>query len=146
MFYFPKLINQYINTYMGNVEHQGNAGWGDYFYITCDKDVPAHVISTLEGHTQLLTKTVNDDSYWFVYEFTPHQKDKIVKPFLEGAYSKIDREYVAKQFPRYNSSGNMSINYRILVKDEVDLPVDTEPLANYWYRRIGIRIPVGAEV
>lgn len=110
MFYFPKFINPHIDTYLGCIPYEGDMNWGDYFYISCAEDCPDNVVSVLRKHSQYKTEFQFEDTYFYVFDITEKQKESIVTPFINGAYSKIDREYVARCFPKFNDLGNVSTN------------------------------------
>lgn len=63
--------------------------------------------------------------------------DKIVKPFLDGKYSKVDREYVDKHFPD-NPNHRLYGNGLVLRKHPAK--------KSYWESRIGVTLPTDAEV
>lgn len=54
----------------------------------------------------------------FVFRLDTEAKSKVVEPFLEGKYSKVDRAYVEKFFP--NDSRHTNYGSR-LVFDKSDL-------------------------
>lgn len=76
----------------------------------------------------------------FRFSFSDEVKQSIVKPFLEGKYSKIDREYMRAHFNKYVSetSGQFSTNWMILNKHP--------QLRKYWEEQIGTTLSQDAEV
>lgn len=147
MFMLPgSIYDPCIETYMGNVQYEGEESWGNYFYIACPADQGNKYGGAIRVHSQYVTEFVTEDKVFFVMDFTERQKKQIVKPFLDGAYSKIDRDYVAKHFPKYRQTGAISSNWRILMKDEWDIPEDVLSLRDFWYEKIGKELPEGAEV
>lgn len=60
-------------------------------------------------------------------------------PFLNGSYSKIDRDYVAANFSKFIPGTNrLSVNWMVLNKHD--------SLKKYWEERIEMELPEGAEV
>jgi hypothetical protein len=92
----------------------------------------------LEAHP-LHSKTLELDDGTFLFEFTiPEESiEGVVKPFLEGRYSKIDRTFVEKHFPD-DAFSDTHVNRRILDKDP--------SLREYWESKLGISLPEDAEV
>lgn len=146
MTFNPDINKVLINTYLGNTEYEGENSWGKYMYIEFNHENLNEVLQ-LKTHPQYLThfhSSVNNNIF-FVFEITTNQR-KIVDPFLEGKYSKIDRDYVNKYFVQYNNQ-NISLNWRILHKDENwDRPSSIMSLRDYWFSRIGIELPPNAEL
>jgi len=52
----------------------------------------------------------------FVFRIIPEYLS-IVEKFKKGAYSKIDREYVKKWFPKYQADSTVSLRWKIFNKD-----------------------------
>ncbi len=125
---------------MGNVEYEGNAGWGNYFYIMLKNDAPDSLKELLKAHRQYVHQySPEEGKTMFVFKITSEQYITIVEPFLRGKYSEIDRDYVRLRFPRI-SDGQLSTNYLILTKDPI--------LKAYWEsdEKIGMSLPDNAEV
>lgn len=134
-----------INTYMGNSEYEGNDVWGNHFYIEVEDCTPELVLRKMRNHSSYHTDYVTDDqNLMFVYTITDYQKENIVKPFLQGRYSMIDREYVRTYFPAF-LKGEISFHHRILTKD-LYTPSKYVPIREYWRKRIGQELPPNAEV
>jgi hypothetical protein len=75
----------------------------------------------------------------FRFSLSPGARENIVKPFLDGKYSKIDRDYVKEHFNKLVSGGSqLSTNWMILNKHE--------SLRKYWEEQIGTTLPQDAEV
>lgn len=80
-----------------------------------------------------------DDNYIMVKLVIPAQyKETIIKPFIKGKYSIIDRDYVKNKFQEFLTDGSPSINYLILTKS----PIMRESIE----RGIGCSLPDDAEV
>lgn len=144
-----KLHNNIVTTYLGHVEYEGLDSWGNYFYIEYNPlELNEGALKELRKHPQYITELDTEEgTLIFVYKLTRFQKSEIIKPFLEGKYSEINRDYVKAHFTR-EVNGNYSMNWRILHKDAVSLPAHVEPksLRDYWQSRIGIPLPPNAEV
>ena len=146
MKFSPLIAKSITNTYLGHAHYEGSNVWGNYFYIQIVNELlDPTLLSNLRNHNQYETEIDDIDWVLFAFKFTPEQKTKIINPFLEGKYSKIDREYVRENFPM-NSNGKVSMNWRILNKDTWQIPHGIMPLREYWHRRIGQAIPVEGEV
>jgi hypothetical protein len=140
---FSSIIkNSYINTYLGHAEYESPTIWGNYFYLEVPQELLDEIlIDNLRNHIRYITELDNSENVFFVFKFSEKEKETIVKPFLEGKYSQISRDYVKKYF-----SKESSMNWRILNKDEWALPQNIMPLREYWLRRIGAPIPENGEV
>ena len=77
-------------------------------------------------------------SILFVFEPDIETKLLILKPFLDGKYSQIDRAYVKNNFTQYLSNGNESTNWMILNK--------SDNLRRAWEQAIGVKFTDDMEV
>lgn len=72
----------------------------------------------------------------YEYDLSMEQRFAILKPFLEGRYSQIDREYVEQNFSPMivNSQGKCEPNgnYQILTK--------AEPMRLWWEEKLGMEL------
>lgn len=146
MNFSEEATKQIKNTYLGNTEYEGENNWGKYFYIELDYEDIKSITNEFLTHPQYITHFHSaNDTLFYVFEITYNQR-KIVDPFMDGKYSLIDREYVNKYFNKF-INGNVSLNWRILNKDENwEMPSSTKALRTYWFERIGIELPINAEV
>lgn len=92
----------------------------------------------IENHSKFISSYTDGDFILIKFKFTEPQIQKIFTPFINGEYSKIDRSYVHQNFSRYTSDNTLSQNWRILTKDP--------SLKYYWEDRIGVLLPMEAEV
>lgn len=71
----------------------------------------------------------------FVFRIPDEVKEGLVKPVLEGAYSKVDKGLVEKFFSELRRKGNRQV-------------FDKDPLVykTFWEELIGVPLPEGAEV
>lgn len=131
-----KYNEKIINTYMSCPFFQGNDNMDEYFYIeTADKNLKDVYQQNPRYSKTILTPRA---TFLLALQYTPEQRKGVVKPFIDGRYSQIDRSYVAKSFPVYTSNGTISGNYAILTKSPI--------LKKYWEERIGVTLPEDAEV
>jgi hypothetical protein len=81
----------------------------------------------------------SNSTLMFKFGFDEKAVEKIVKPFIEGKYSLIDRDYAKEHFNKLVVGGNqLSTNWMILNKHEY--------LKKYWEEQIGMKLPDDAEV
>lgn len=134
-----ELYSKLICSYLGNVEYEGNDNWGDYLYLHMKNDLSKGLLNRIRAHTWYSTEYDPDmSSIMFVMEIPETEKNTIVKPFLEGKYSEMDRKYVHEFFDWWLPGGKRPLNYKILTKS-ADLRV-------YWENRIHKDIHIKAEV
>lgn len=127
-----------INTYLGNVEYEGDDSWGNYIYLELKRDTPGYLIRHLRNHSWFINEyDPTTESIIVVMEPDDDVKKKIIEPFLQGKYSKIDKDYVNKYFNYVYPDGTRPINWLILNKDK--------SLWNYWENKIN-GLPKDAEV
>lgn len=147
MNFSANIVYNLKSTYLGHIDYEGADNWGDYLYLELDpEEITNEVKKELRNHILYVTEFDGEESRFFVYKLTDKQKITIVMPFLSGKYSQIDREYVAKYFPKYTRQGTISNNWRILVKDEWERPDYIPSLRQYWEDKIGCNLPEDAEL
>lgn len=125
------------NSYLGNIEYEGEINWGDYLYLELKENVEVDLLATLRKHRWYEDELHQHEAIIFVFKIPKKEKTKIVDPFLKGKYSEIDKDYVDKNF-NFKINGRLSINYRICNKDEA--------IRAYWENKIGLPLPENAEV
>lgn len=132
------------DTYLGNVEWEGEDSWGNYYYVVSTQDYSNILLTKIRNHPMYVDSYFdNEGRQIVVFKFTEEQKEKIVNPFIVGRYSEIDREYVAKNFKKSSGRG-VSTNWQILNKDKA--------LREHWERELNVTpyiriyIPEDAEV
>lgn len=136
--------NGLLNSYLGSVEYTGSSDWGELIFLE---------FNTSKLSSTFLSELRNSEHYndeydptsntvHIVFRIPEKYLETVVQPFLEGKYSKIDRNYVKQYFPPMvltDSGGYLpSMNYKILTKDQ--------GVANYWREFRGLDIPEDAEV
>lgn len=98
---------------------------------------------TLKSHPyyEKTLKSVTDNRVVYVFKIPDEMILKVIKPFIRGKYSKIDQNYVDKNFAPIVTIGGMrvkDITYSIL-KREVWLK-------NYWEDRLDTELDKDAEL
>lgn len=133
------------NTYIGCIEWEGEDAWGQYLYVEVEQDYSTLLLDTIRKHPMYAQDFYSKEGeFILVFKFTPEQQTQIVKPFMAGEYSKIDRNYVNQYFKSHTPSGHPSTNWQILNKDEA--------LRRHWEQELNvtpyirISIPEDAEV
>lgn len=136
--------NGYISTYMGDRLYTGDNSWGENLFIKIDKtSLSQNFESKLKSHKRYVTSynVPDENTTMFVFSFEDQFKDQVVKPFLEGKYSKIDKSYVNMFFPKEVVSGltrKPSMNWMILHKSDL--------IRQQWEDILETSLPDGAEV
>lgn len=131
--------NNLLNCYVGNVEYEGTDNWGDYIYIEVNYTCPKELLESLQKHDWYKTEIDSlNQTIILVFEPDENTKTKILKPFIEGKYSKIDKDYVEKYFNYKEIDGSKPINRMIFDKDP--------KLKEYWENKIEVSLPENAEV
>lgn len=140
-----EFYSKLADTYIGNFDWEGDNNWGEYYYVKTEKDYSTGLMENLRVHPMYVRDYYTEEgNQIIIFKFTPEQREKIIKPFLEGKYSEIDREYVNKYFRRNAPSGKISTNWQILNK--------APALRKHWERELNvtpyirISIPEEAEV
>jgi len=96
--------------------------------------LPDNIMDKMEAHDQFVDcYEPYDEHIMVVFELPKKDYVTVIKPFLEGKYSKIDKKYVRLNFRDKNST-----NYQILSKDP--------ELKEYWEDTLNTTLPSGAEV
>lgn len=127
---------QFKNSYLAASGY--SCEYGKCLFLQYDKDVPSSTSSTLTSlptYVETLSNSTDEDLV-YVFKVADEDYHSVVKPFLNGKYSAVDRGYVEKNFPR-NPSSTLWWNRLILDKDP--------RIVNYWKTR-GVVLPDEAEV
>ena len=132
-------MNALDAVYCGHTEYQGNDEWGKFLYFQLNKNISETLLRQLRTHAWYKTELDPDSkSILFVFEPDIETKLLILKPFLDGKYSQIDRAYVKNNFTQYLSNGNESTNWMILNK--------SDNLRRAWEQAIGVKFTDDMEV
>lgn len=114
----PEFYQKIVNTYCGNYDWEGSDNWGDYYYVVLEEPSD-ELITTIRNHSEYRDEFYTEDEKLMIVFKVPFKyRETVIKPFLEGKYSQINREYVAKYFPKYAGPGMISSNWLILNRDE----------------------------
>jgi len=126
MLNIPYVYKFLVNTYCGDINFT-EGELGEYFFVHLNKKID--II-----HNQLVCSYEEDNSFVYVFKVTEEQRSTILNKFMNGEYSKIDRDYVKNSF----QPSETSTNYLVLTK--------SDKLRTYWENRIGLSLPKDAEV
>lgn len=132
-------------SYIGNVDYEPQESWGEYIYLEVYNTISKTLVSQLRNHE------------WYAHEYDPtpntimfafrpdkHTREKILKPFTRGEYSKIDRDYVNRYYDYWLEGGTRPLNWQIFYK--------SPELRQYWHNQINptdaavVQIPEDAEL
>ncbi len=133
----PPSVSSYENAYLGDYVYSGE-NYGENLFLLYPSDVLSEDLKQkLEAHPQFVTTyQPQDGKVMFVYKLDEATKEKVVKPVIDGQYSKVDRTYVESNFPV--NSTTLTTNRMVF---------DKHPrLAQMWEERIGVALPEDAEV
>ncbi len=98
-----------------------DTNYGDNIILSFEKDTD--FIKTLENTPYFSSKHILEDEIHMVFTFTDFAKSSIVRPFIQGKYSLIDRDYVDKYF-KNGLPESENVNYQVLTKSPI--------LKKYW--------------
>lgn len=139
------LLNQSggYQVYLGDVSRRGELDWDEVLYLELKKPPSPVLQEYLTEGNGFIDNYQDENGYVYVKELDGEELNWIITPFIKGEYSKIDREYVRKNFPRKYQQTltglvKQSVNYMILTKDD--------SLRKYWEEDKGLNLPESAEV
>lgn len=132
--------------YLGDYSKTGEE-WSDSLFLYLDS--PINPIIEMIG---------NDASYIDAYkpegkkgtmfrkELTVEEQNNILKPFIQGKYSEIDRTYVFEHFPKHKIVGIK--NHRLIRELREDYMVLTKhpQLREFWELKLDVSLPEDAEL
>lgn len=132
----------FIDSYLGWSKHLGDS-YGQYLYVTFDKDLlPYSRLNELETHKDVVERVIVGDTIIFIFNLNEDFKTKVIKPFIEGKYSNIDRKFVEATHPVYISEDTLSYG-----KNKVRLVLDkSDELKQEWEELLDAKLPENAEV
>lgn len=126
----------FVNTYL--IDPEFSEDFNGQLYVLFKSGMSDNLVNFLTSHTAFKTTySPKDGLQMFVFSYDPEQIEGVVKPFLRGAFSKIDRAYVERYFPAVASHHNYT------TRKVLDRHPDYK---EYWERRIGVELPSDAEV
>lgn len=132
----------FVDTYLARVEdvecnQESCSIDGTYMYFLYRDDIDEKLANHFRQHNLFDTEFTPAEGYvLFRFRIPEPEVETVVMPFLEGAYSQIDRTYVDKHFPAGNAT--FAGNRAILTK--------SDSMRKYWEDKIGQALPEGAEV
>lgn len=122
----------FIDSYLGD----DTSTLGDNLYLLFSKQMDAETSEKYKNAANFSTSYEVPNGVMYVFSLTEEEKEKIVKPFLQGKYSELDKTYVEKFFPldpKHALYGNR-------------LVIEKSPkYVKYWSEQ-GVEIPADAEV
>ena len=101
--------NGFLNTYIG--DENSDSEPGDILALTFDHNkVRRGFRARMRKHKQYINHYSTDEILVIQFTITKYQYKKVVRHFLEGAYSRISSSYVEKYFKKYRPDGTKSLN------------------------------------
>ncbi len=122
----------FIDSYLGD----GTSTLGDNLYLLFSKQMDAETSEKYTKAANFSTSYEVPNGIMYVFSLTEEEKEKIVKPFLQGKYSELDKDYVEKYFPldpKHALYGN-----RLVIEK-------SDKYVKYWSDQ-GVELPANAEV
>lgn len=134
---YAKLDNLYFsNAYIGHSSERELLGKNLYLVF----EEPVDAVELMELNPDKFEYSLEDGKIG-VYSITDEEQETIVKPFIDGKYSLIDRDYVSK-----NYAPSIIVNGREYHDYCFDVLNKAETIKKYWEHRINTTLPEGAEV
>lgn len=121
------------NTFLKSELHEYD--YGERFFILLKLSTPKNIIDDLKNSPIFDSMEFLDEGILFIFKPTEEQYRTIIRPFINGKYSLINREYVETN---YNIGDKSYINYMILIQSKV--------LRKYWEDKLDVILPNDAEV
>jgi hypothetical protein len=109
---------------------------GNNLYLLFSKQMDAETSEKYVNATNFSTSYEVPNGVMYVFTLTEDEREKVVKPFLQGKYSELDKDYVEKHFPldpKHSLYGN-----RLVIEK-------SDKYVKYWSEQ-GVEIPANAEV
>lgn len=91
----------YEGTFKGDVHHETYKEWeSPYILMVYNDKLPTALATYLSTHPQFVEQySPRKGHMTFVFKVSDQDQAGVVRPFLEGKYSKVDRKYVDRNFP-----------------------------------------------
>lgn len=122
----------FIDSYLGD----GTGTLGDNLYLLFSKQMDAETSEKYKNAANFSSTYEVPNGIMYVFSLTEEEKEKVVKPFLQGKYSELDKTYVEKFFPldpKHALYGN-----RLVIEK-------SDKYVKYWSDQ-GVELPANAEV
>lgn len=129
----------YLGTYLGDAHRDTDeTAWGSKLYVAFRGEVAKMFDQYLRASSRFVEAySPKDGDTLYVFTVSETELEKVVKPFMAGKYSKIDRDYVVRHFP--NDPGHRYYGNRLVL--------DKSPvLRKLIERELDATLPKGAEV
>lgn len=118
---FQRLVSHgFINAYIGYYHEEGTQ-WGRHIYLLFRK-MPKHLMRELAEKNNLVNSHFTTEGVLLQFSIDEQIRESVVKPFLEGKYSEVDRDFVAENHPVYSvyptltDNGELSFTYRVFIR------------------------------
>lgn len=133
----------FINSYLGWRKHLDTDEYGDYLYLTFDKEKISDVrFRELDNHPNLVDTIYLSEIIVFIFSMGEDFRETVVRPFLAGKYSQIDREFVKTYHPVFTQEDQFSYS-----KNPARMALDKSPeLKQYWEDELKVIVEDGAEL
>lgn len=126
----------FVNTYL--VDPAFDESFNGHLYVLYKNGLSDNLVNFLTSHKAFKTTYCPKDGFiMYVFSYNAEQIEGVVKPFLSGSFSKIDRLYVERYFPA------VATHHNYTTRKVLDKHPDYR---EYWKRRIGVELPDNAEV
>lgn len=110
---------------------------GECFFVHYTEEVDPTLHKQLTSKPVFREKLTTDAGVLYVFNVPEEEFKTIVRPFMRGEYSKVDREYVTEFFP---NDPHSKIYTNRLIFDK------SPTMRDYWRYERGVDIPEDAEV
>lgn len=129
----------YLGTYLGDATLRGQeATWEDKLYVAFRGEVAPLFDQYMRRSPRFVNAySPQEGDTLYVFELSEDEVAKIVKPFTEGKYSEVDRDYVSKHFPN-NPSHRLYGNRLVFDRSEI--------MRKAIENELGVTLAKGAEV
>jgi len=114
MLNIPYVYKFLVNTYCGDINFT-EGELGEYFFVHLNKKID--II-----HNQLVCSYEEDNSFVYVFKVTEEQRSTILNKFMNGEYSKIDRDYVKNSFQLESEIEKVHKKYNV-IKETMNVTV-----------------------
>ena len=115
-----------------------NEELGEHFYFLFKDNLPEDMVKNFERHP-LFTEKYSPEEGKVMFKFKVPEKyiETVVKPFLQGKYSRVDKDFVDEFFP--NDPHSKSYGNRLVFEKHPQIRAIVE-------EKIGMALPDDAEV
>lgn len=126
----------FVDTFLGDGAYEEEVG--TYFYFLYHDTMPDALRNAYERHPLYVTQYSPEEGVvMYKFKVPEEYKETVMKPFLRGKYSEVDRDYVESNFSKSPASPHY---WNRLILDKAD------DVRNWQEERIGVELPPDAEV